>query len=496
MKSKSKLNTWAIWIGLLLGVLVIYPWLSSSGEVRESFDTFLADVEQERVDGIQFLSGGEMRVLLRDSDEAYLVKGRMAPETMEALDEQGVWFEPAQESWWGGIGVWLVVLAVILVAALIWLRKAQATRDSIFSFGKSRARIAGESSGTGFVDVGGCEDAKAELGDIVHYLRDPGAWRKAGARLPRGILLEGPPGCGKTLLARALAGETKSKFFEVSATEFVEIFGGAGAARVRDLFQTAAKEAPAVVFIDELDAVGMRRGATVLPGFAEWEHTLNQLLASIDGFEPASQVVVLGATNRPEVLDKALLRPGRFDRRIVLELPDCAERLEILAIHARGKQLADEVSLEALAERLQGFNGADLESLLNDAALRAVRRSREAAGAATEIRLQDLEDALARRRQCSSEFSAVDSVLIESSSQVAEPSGRAVVRLVLGDGSIVEGELVWANTSFLKVRAEGGEETLVPKRQIVRLEALEGTEGVAREQIFTDRWRPRREEVA
>ena len=332
------------------------------------------------------------------------------------------------------------------------------------------------------------------LGDLVAFLRDPERWVAAGARLPRGVLLEGPPGCGKTLLARAVAGETDASFYVVSASEFVEMFVGVGAARVRDMFETARKNAPAVLFIDELDAVGRRRGSGVGAAHDEREQTLNQLLVCLDGFEANERVVVVAATNRPDILDPALLRSGRFDRCVSVPTLALEGRLEVLGIHTAPKNLADDVSLKELAERTEGFSGAQIESLANEAALLAVRRAAQAAGETVCLAREDFLAALESMAHADRGFDKLDSVLIESTSQLSEPRGQANVRLDLDDGTRVEGRVIWADASFLKLCSADGRATVVPKRRIARLEAAQGTE--VADDVQPDRWAGRGPDLA
>ncbi len=273
------------------------------------------------------------------------------------------------------------LLPLAAVGLLLWFmfRQAKGTANQAMSFGRSTIRLSG--GGTkgrvGFKDVAGLEEAKEELTEVVDFLRNPKKFRDVGARVPRGVLLAGHPGTGKTLLARAVAGESKVPFFHVSASEFVEMFVGVGASRIRDAFQTARKAAPAILFIDEIDAVGRQRGAGLGGGNDEREQTLNQILVELDGFDNETQVIVLAATNRPDVLDPALLRPGRFDRRVILDLPDRKDRRAILDIHAKEKPLDKDVDLDVVASRTPGFAGADLANLMNEAAILAARGGRK-----------------------------------------------------------------------------------------------------------------------
>jgi cell division protease FtsH len=382
--------------------------------------------------------------------------------------------------------IWVLVPIVAVLALFVFfLRRAGGGAASALELRKSRARLVAEASGVTFADVGGCSEAKAQLADIIDFLKHPETWERAGVRLPRGVLLEGPPGCGKTLLARAVAGETSARFLSVAASEFVEMFVGVGASRMRDTFELAAKHAPAILFIDELDAIGRRRGSGIGLVNDEREHTLNQLLVSLDGFDRGARVVVIAATNRSDVLDQALLRPGRFDRRILVPPLSLEARREVLAIHAARTPLAADVSLDVLAERTDGMSGADLEGLVNEAGILAVRRCR-AAGAEPRIESADFERALDPRAHAGRRFDSLDALLIESTTQLSQPNGRARVRLTLDEGAIVEGELVWADAAWLKVRGEAGSETVVRKSSIKSLEALDGTDRVSSEELRPD----------
>jgi cell division protease FtsH len=286
-----------------------------------------------------------------------------------------------------GLGFWMAnllpfILPFIFVAVLLWFmfRQAQKGQTQAMSFGKSRARLnqpMDKKQKITFKDVAGVKEAKEELKEIVDFLKFPKKFIDIGARIPRGVLLMGPPGTGKTLLARAVAGEANVPYFHISGSEFVEMFVGVGAARVRDLFDLAKKNAPAIVFIDEIDAVGRHRGAGLGGGHDEREQTLNQILVEMDGFDVTTNLIVMAATNRPDILDPALLRPGRFDRRVVLDMPDIDDREAILKIHARNKKLANNVSLRELAERTPGFSGADLANLVNEGAISAARKNQK-----------------------------------------------------------------------------------------------------------------------
>jgi cell division protease FtsH len=284
-----------------------------------------------------------------------------------------------------------VLPALIFVGIWVWAMRRMGQASGIMTLGKNRAKVVAQTDvGVTFEDVAGQDEAKQELQEILEFLRTPERFARLGAKIPKGVLLVGPPGTGKTLLAKAVAGEAGVPFFSISGSDFIEMFVGLGAARVRDLFEQATKKAPCLVFIDELDALGKARGAGAVAGHDEREQTLNQLLVEMDGFQPNQGVVLLAATNRPEILDPALLRPGRFDRHILVDRPDLQGRIEILRVHTRSVVLADQVDLEVVARRTPGFTGADLANLVNEAALLAARHNKD------EVDLQDLDQALER----------------------------------------------------------------------------------------------------
>src|SRR5574339_280427 len=273
---------------------------------------------------------------------------------------------------------WFPMLLLIGVWIFFMRQMQGGGRGGAFSFGKSRARMLDESNNTiTFADVAGCEEAKEEVAELVEFLRDPSKFQKLGGRIPRGVLMVGNPGTGKTLLAKAIAGEAKVPFFSISGSDFVEMFVGVGAARVRDMFEQAKKHAPCIVFIDEIDAVGRQRGAGLGGGNDEREQTLNSLLVEMDGFDTTEGVIIIAATNRPDVLDSALLRPGRFDRQIYVDLPDIVGREQILRVHARKLALSENVDLQVIARGTPGLSGAELANLLNEAALLAARRNKK-----------------------------------------------------------------------------------------------------------------------
>jgi cell division protease FtsH len=348
------------------------------------------EINQEKVKKIT-VSGQELSVLYQDETKAKSRKESEAALSQSLInygvDKEklvGVEIEAKKE---GGTMTWLgpvllLLFPLLLFGLFFWMifRQARTGAMQAFDFSKARARLFGAEGHSKekitFKDVAGLVEAKEELKEVVEFLKSPKKFLQMGARIPRGVLLLGPAGVGKTLLARAVAGEANVPFFHISGSEFVEMFVGVGAGRVRDLFSTAKKAAPAIVFIDELDAVGRHRGAGLGGGHDEREQTLNQILVEMDGFERDTNVIVMSATNRPDILDPALLRPGRFDRKVVLDQPDISDREEILKIHAKGKPLALNVNLKEIAERTPGFSGADLANVVNEAAILAARRNK------------------------------------------------------------------------------------------------------------------------
>ncbi|QQG46114.1 MAG: ATP-dependent zinc metalloprotease FtsH [Candidatus Niyogibacteria bacterium] len=379
-----------LFIFLLLATL--YPMiLEQFKEVEEISLSALAEkikagnVERIEVSGdtLQVFTAGEREFVSKKEAEAGLT---------ETLKNYGVTTEefskidiavknPTGFAFW--VGAILPFLApFLLIILFFWLISRQVKQANVqaFTFGRSKARVImpdNKKDRATFADVAGVEEAKEELREVVEFLKTPAKFLKIGARIPKGVLLMGPPGAGKTLLARAVAGEASVPFFHISASEFVEMFVGVGASRVRDLFKMAKRTAPAIIFIDEIDAIGRHRGAGLGGGNDEREQTLNQILVELDGFEPHESVIVMAATNRPDVLDPALLRPGRFDRRVILDLPDLKAREAILKIHAIKKPLAKEVNLRVVAERTPGFSGADLQNLMNEGAILAARKDQK-----------------------------------------------------------------------------------------------------------------------
>ncbi len=387
---------WRHWL-LPVGIIVaLFLWLylpavHQSGQTTLTYSQFLSDVSAGKVKTVTIAqTGGTSTGTLSDGTNYSVVLPPQAGQTLlNDLQAGHVQVTAATSS--PGFGAelldWILILAPFLLFGWFWMRLSRGAGgqlQGVLGAGRSRAKVFDEERpSTTFVDVAGYEGAKSEISEVVDFLRTPGRYSKAGAVVPHGVLMVGPPGTGKTLLARAVAGEAAVPFFSVTGSSFVEMFVGVGAARVRDLFAEARKRAPAIIFIDEVDAIGQRRaGQGAVVANDEREQTLNQLLAEMDGFEPTIGIVVLAATNRPEVLDPALLRPGRFDRQVTIPLPNVNERAAILAVHVRGKRMASDVDLNAVARGTPGFSGADLANLANEAAIFAVRGNREVVTAA------------------------------------------------------------------------------------------------------------------
>ena len=372
----------AIWLVIALVLMTVFQQFNTR-QIQSNtleYSQFIEEVKAGRVAKVTI----EGRVIkgLRGDGKRFVTYSPSDPWLVSDLLKSGVIIEakPEEEpSLLMNIFVsWFPMLLLIAVWVFFMRQMQGGGRGGAFSFGKSRAKLHDENSNQiTFVDVAGCEEAKEEVSELVDFLRDPSKFQKLGGRIPRGVLMVGSPGTGKTLLAKAIAGEAKVPFFSISGSDFVEMFVGVGAARVRDMFETDKKHAPCIIFIDEIDAVGRHRGAGLGGGHDEREQTLNQLLVEMDGFESNDGVILVAATNRPDVLDPALLRPGRFDRRIVVPRPDIRGRLGILKVHTKRTPLDESVSLEVIARGSPGFSGADLENLVNEAALLAARNNRE-----------------------------------------------------------------------------------------------------------------------
>lgn len=376
-------------------IAAFFALFNETGEKKEevSLSKLVEQINQEQVSTIT-IRGDKLEIELKDGKIEKVTKEKEASLTeslknynvdpkklglvnLEIKSESGFIF------WAAAILPFLLPLVIIGFFFWFMLRGAQRGQMQAFTFGRSKAQLIGpqnKKNRVTFKDVAGLKEAKEELEEIVEFLKNPKKFTDLGAKIPKGVLLVGPPGTGKTLLARAIASEAAVPFFSVSGSEFVEMFVGVGSSRVRDLFQTAKKQAPALIFIDELDAIGRQRGAGIGGGHDEREQTLNQILVEMDGFDPNTGIILISATNRPDILDVALLRPGRFDRRITLDLPDIKDRKDILEIHAKDKPLEPKVNLREIAERTPGFSGADLANLVNESAILAARRNKKKIG--------------------------------------------------------------------------------------------------------------------
>jgi len=384
------LNQWGITLMIFVALIFSYSSLSEGNKPEEiSLSELAQNISDQKVTSIT-IKNNDLKLVYEDGTEKISKKEEgtalsttlknynITPTALSAVkieidSDEGFLF------WFANLAP--ILLPILFIVFFIWFlsRQVKGAGMQAFSFGQSKARISMPEDGKNkvtFKDVAGCKEAKEELSEIVDFLKNPKKFLDIGARIPKGILLMGAPGTGKTLLARAVAGEAGVAFFSISGSEFVEMFVGVGASRVRDLFDMAKKSAPAIIFVDEIDAVGRVRGTGVGGGNDEREQTLNQILVEMDGFEPNEKVIVMAATNRPDVLDPALLRPGRFDRRVTLDLPDRGDREEILKIHSRQKPFAEDANLALIAERTPGFSGADLYSLMNEGAILAARENR------------------------------------------------------------------------------------------------------------------------
>ncbi|MFW5947003.1 MAG: ATP-dependent zinc metalloprotease FtsH [Gemmatimonadota bacterium] len=397
-RNSRTLSFWVLFVLVSILLVQLFSPRQPDAAVLE-YSEFLRQMEQGNVEAVTIIEGKRVEGELRSPVEG--VEGARArqftmtlptrdPETfISRLESHNVDIraEEASQNWWAlvlGALPWILILGIWI----FMLRQMQAGGSRAFQFGKSKAKVlSGDTPQVTFADVAGADEAKEELQEIIEFLKDPQKFTRLGGRLPKGALLVGPPGTGKTLLARAVAGEAGRPFFSMSGSDFVEMFVGVGASRVRDLFDQGKAHAPCIIFIDEIDAVGRHRGAGLGGGHDEREQTLNQLLVEMDGFESNDGVILIAATNRPDVLDPALLRPGRFDRQIVVDSPDVKGRMGILRVHLRKVPLADDVDVETLAKGTPGMSGADLANLVNEAALLAARRDRE------KVAMDDLDEA-------------------------------------------------------------------------------------------------------
>ena len=471
MNKKKKMDKKAIRRGLLpyvfmavIFISIFYIFNIMNNTVHEfTYDKFMNNLESGKIT--------ELTITTRGNAYTYEVNGRLdnykknemftsrlplSDEVMKKLvkaqenNKMKLTVKPDPES--SSLLLILVnVLPIIIILGVgFWFfNKQMAGGKSSLDFGRSRAKLSSDDNKVTFKDVAGLKEEKEEVKELIDFLKNPKKFQKLGARIPKGVLLFGPPGTGKTLLAKAVAGEAKVPFYFISGSDFVELFVGVGASRVRDMFQQAKRTAPCLIFIDEIDAVGRQRGSGIGGGHDEREQTLNQLLTEMDGFGANEGIIIIAATNRPDVLDPALLRPGRFDRQITVNLPDVRGREEILGVHARNKKLAKNVTLESLAKKTPGFSGADLENLLNEAALLAVRRNKE------EITLSEVDEATDRvlmgPAKTSKKYTEDDRKLV-----AFHEAGHAVVGLKLDNANNVE------KVTIIPRGSAGGYNMMVP----------------------------------
>lgn len=382
---------------VLLYVLIIAAFVTaidsfagqSSSQSELSYTGFIQQVQQKKIDKVTITNNHDIVGTMKNGTE-FKTYAPTDESLIPTLANNGVEITakpPESPSWWMTLLTSVLPMIVLIAVWFFIMQQAQGGGGKMMNFGKSRAKLMADAVKVTFKDVAGQEEAKEELEEIVEFLKAPEKFTKMGAKIPKGVLLAGPPGTGKTLLAKAIAGEAGVPFFTISGSDFVEMFVGVGASRVRDLFQQAKKNAPCIIFIDEIDAVGRQRGAGLGGGHDEREQTLNQLLVEMDGFDASEGIITIAATNRPDILDPALLRPGRFDRQVMVGRPDLRGREAILKVHAKNKPLADDVDLKTIAKKVPGFTGADLANLLNEAALLAARQNK------TIITMDDLEEA-------------------------------------------------------------------------------------------------------
>jgi len=387
---------------LIFIIIIFFAQIFSNtgeGKTKLTYTQFISEVENKRIREIYVTVVGDTSIIngkLSDGKKfetavPTLQFNQLAQDYAERGTLNIIYEKPQQTSVWLSILPPVVLILLFIVFFFIFTQQTQGGGNRVMSFGKSRAKLlTDDKKKVSFADVAGADEEKEELGEIVDFLKQPRRFIELGARIPKGILLVGPPGTGKTYLAKAVAGEAGVPFFSISGSDFVEMFVGVGASRVRDLFEQAKKSSPCIIFIDEIDAVGRQRGAGLGGGHDEREQTLNQLLVEMDGFNINEGIIIIAATNRPDILDPALLRPGRFDRQIMVGIPDVKAREEILKIHARNKPLAEGISMETLAKSTPGFTPADLENLMNEAALLTARRNKK------QIEMKELEEATIR----------------------------------------------------------------------------------------------------
>ncbi len=453
----------------VVGVFMIIQFLSVKGPEKITYNEFVEYVEAEQITGDLKATpvGGENYLMYTISGEfinekgdkgkfSLIVNNELLNEIMkeEAFNKVNIKLIAKESDIWLSLFVSFAPFLIIGILFFVFFRKlmkSQTGAGGVADFAKSNARLSRGKTVT-FKDVAGCDEEKQEMEEIVDFLKNPRKYNEIGARVPKGVILFGPPGTGKTLLAKAVAGEAGVPFFSISGSDFVEMFVGVGAARVRDMFKTAKQNAPCIIFIDEIDAVGRQRGAGMGGGHDEREQTLNQLLVEMDGFVPNSGIIIMAATNRPDVLDPALLRPGRFDRQITISSPDVKGREAILEVHARNKHLAPEVKLQDIAQRTPGFSGADIENLLNEAALLAARENRKL------INMADLDEAIDRVMMGPAKKSR-KYIERERKLVAIHEAGHAVIGLRLKNASVVQ------KITIVPRGQAGGYNLMMPKEE-------------------------------
>ncbi|MGN8648246.1 ATP-dependent zinc metalloprotease FtsH [Gracilibacillus sp. HCP3S3_G5_1] len=424
---------------VVIGIISVFSSQNNQAEELK-VNEFMQALENNQITQMEMRpSNGVIRVVgeLEQDDKPFITNILDSPGIIEQVEEtakdQGILSveEEEQPSGWVTFLTTMIPFVIIFILFFFLLNQAQGGGSRVMNFGKSKAKMYNEEKKkVRFRDVAGADEEKQELVEVVDFLKDPRKFSAIGAKIPKGVLLVGPPGTGKTLLARAVAGEAGVPFFSISGSDFVEMFVGVGASRVRDLFENAKKNAPCIIFIDEIDAVGRQRGAGVGGGHDEREQTLNQLLVEMDGFGENEGIIIIAATNRPDILDPALLRPGRFDRQITVDRPDLKGREDVLGVHARNKPLADDVDLKTIAMRTPGFSGADLENLLNEAALVAARHDKE------KIDMESVDEAIDRVIAGPAKKSRVISEK-ERNIVAYHESGHTIIGMVLDDADMV-----------------------------------------------------------
>ena len=478
MKRRKNNNNFMVMLPYLIVLIVILAALFFvNGKRTEVHDIktgeLIQEIKEENVTEITVTpkSGESVYIVtgkLKDYDDKESFTTRVIPEEIELItkyaeDQKIKEYVTKKDPGSNNIGYYIInilPMIIIIVAAYYMFSKLAAGNNKSMDFGRSRAKLSEDGGNTRFTDVAGLKEEKEEVAELIDFLKNPKKFQKLGARIPKGVLLVGPPGTGKTLLAKAVAGEADVPFYYISGSDFVELFVGVGASRVRDMFKQAKQSAPCLIFIDEIDAVGRQRGTGLGGGHDEREQTLNQLLTEMDGFGANEGIIVIAATNRPDVLDPALLRPGRFDRQVTVSLPDSREREEILEVHAKNKVFAPEVNLKNVSERTPGFSGADLENLLNEAALLAVRRDKEA------ITMEEIDEATDRvllgPAKTSRKITQKEKRLV-----AVHEAGHAVIGLKLQDAQEVH------KITIIPCGQAGGYTMMLPKEERIGISTKE-----------------------